>query len=74
MHSGRFAIKRQQIAFESILQLCLQAAVEERRARYRRLCGDGPRIWLAMQLDYDLWHAERHLAGEVARIPTLRAA
>ncbi len=44
----------------------------EMAVRLGKLCGDGPRIWLAMQQAHDLWRAERALADEVARIPTLR--
>jgi addiction module HigA family antidote len=39
-----------------------------------KLIGDGPRIWLAMQQAHDLRQAERDLAEEGARIPTLHAA
>lgn len=41
--------------------------------RLGKLCGNGPGIWLRMQENYDLWHAERELAEEVEQIPTLRA-
>ncbi len=42
--------------------------------RLGKLCGDGPRIWLAMQQAYDMQIAERELAAEIDKIPTLRAA
>jgi addiction module HigA family antidote len=45
----------------------------EMAVRLGKLCGDGPRIWLAMQQAHDLWQAQRDLADEIARIPTLRA-
>jgi len=52
-----------------------QAAMSPEMAlRVGKLCGDGPRIWLAMQEAHDLWQAERDLADELERIPTLRAA
>ena len=59
----------------------LHALLAERSAvtpamavRLGKLCGDGPQIWLRMQLARDLWQAEHDLAEEVARIPTLHAA
>ena len=59
----------------------LHALLAERSAvtpamavRLGKLCGDGPQIWLRMQLAHDLWQAEHDLAEEVARIPTLHAA
>ncbi len=42
--------------------------------RLGKLCGNGPDLWLNMQARYDAWHASRRLAGEIARIPTLREA
>ena len=44
----------------------------EMALRLGKLCGDGPRIWLAMQQAHDLWQAQRDMAEEIARIPTLR--
>jgi len=35
--------------------------------------GDGAGIWIRMQAAYDTWHAERKLAHEVDKIPTLKA-
>jgi hypothetical protein len=34
----------------------------------------GAGVWLRMQAAYDTWHAERELAAEVKKIPTLTAA
>ena len=52
-----------------------EAAVSPEMAlRVGKLCGNGARIWLAMQQAHDLWQAERDLAAELERIPTLRAA
>jgi addiction module HigA family antidote len=42
--------------------------------RLGKLCGDGGRVWLAMQEAYDLKIAERDMADELAAIPTLTAA
>jgi addiction module HigA family antidote len=46
----------------------------EMAVRVGKLCGNGPRIWLAMQQAHDLWQAERDLAEQVSRIPTMHAA
>lgn len=46
----------------------------EMAVRIGKLCGNGPGIWLRMQAAHDLWQAEREMAEEVKRIPTLRAA
>jgi addiction module HigA family antidote len=42
--------------------------------RLGKFCGNGPDLWLAMQQAYDLWHAERALRKEIAKIPTVEAA
>jgi addiction module HigA family antidote len=42
--------------------------------RIGKLVGGGPEIWMRMQLRYDLEIAERALAREIKRIPTLQAA
>jgi len=49
-----------------------QAISPEMAVRLGKFCGNGPRLWLAMQAAYDLWHAERRLAGELAKIPAPR--
>jgi len=41
--------------------------------RLGKLCGDGPDIWLRMQMAHDLWQAKRDLAETVKQIPTLHA-
>lgn len=43
----------------------------EMAVRLGKLCGNGAELWLAMQRRYDLYYAERNLADEVAKIPTL---
>jgi antitoxin HigA-1 len=50
------------------------AMTPEMAVRVGKLCGNGPQFWLAMQQEHDLWQAERDLADQVARIPTMRAA
>lgn len=46
------------------------AVTPEMALRLGRWCGNGPRLWLQMQHQFDLWHAERRLAETLARIPT----
>jgi plasmid maintenance system antidote protein VapI len=41
--------------------------------RFGKLCGDGGRIWLAMQEAHDLAIAERDMVDELAAIPTIAA-
>lgn len=41
--------------------------------RLGKLFGDGTGIWIRMQAAYDGWHAERELAAEIRKIPTLRS-
>lgn len=52
-----------------------KAAVTPHMAvRIGKLCGNGPELWLRMQMSYDLWQAERDLADAIKQIPTLHAA
>ncbi len=46
-----------------------QGVTPEMALRLGKFCGNGPGIWLRMQTAYDLWHAERRFADEIARIP-----
>jgi addiction module HigA family antidote len=46
----------------------------EMAVRLGKFCGNGPGLWLRLQQAHDLWQAERDLADEVAKIPTLSAA
>jgi addiction module HigA family antidote len=41
--------------------------------RLGKLFGDGAGVWARMQSAYDTWQAERELAGEIRRIPTIKA-
>jgi len=50
-----------------------QAAISpDMAARLGKLCGNGPELWLTMQARYDAWEAQRRLASELKKIPTLR--
>ena len=51
-----------------------QAVTPEMALRLGRLCGNGPELWLRMQMNHDLRRLERELRDELARIPTGRAA
>ena len=46
------------------------AVTPEMALRLGRWCGNGPRLWLQLQHQFDLWHAERRLADTLASIPT----
>jgi plasmid maintenance system antidote protein VapI len=39
-----------------------------------KLFGDGAGVWARMQSAHDIWHAERELAAEIKKIPTLKTA
>jgi len=45
------------------------AVSPEMAVRLGRFCGNGSGLWLRMQVEYDLWHAERRLHDEVEQIP-----
>ena len=42
--------------------------------RLGKLFGDGPGVWLRMQVEHDLWKAEREMKDQIAKIPTLKVA
>ena len=42
--------------------------------RLGKLFGDGAAVWVRMQSAYDTWRAERELANEIKKIPTLKPA
>jgi antitoxin HigA-1 len=41
----------------------------EMALRLGRFCGNGPMLWLRMQVAHDLWHARRRLADQLENIP-----
>jgi addiction module HigA family antidote len=45
----------------------------EMALRIGKFCGNCGDVWLRMQTAYDLWHAERKLAVEIATIKRQRA-
>ena len=47
------------------------AITPEMAVRIGKLCGNGAGLWLRMQENHGLWHAERALAAELDDIPTL---
>jgi addiction module HigA family antidote len=46
-----------------------QRVTPEMALRLGRLCGNGPRVWLAMQSDWDLAEAQEHMGAELERVP-----
>jgi antitoxin HigA-1 len=50
------------------------AVTPEMAVRLGKFCGNGPDLWLRMQVAHDLWQAERDLAETVKKIPTPTAA
>jgi len=51
-----------------------RAISPEMAVRLGKFCGNGPGLWLRMQLAHDLWSAEQTLSEEIKRIPTHQAA
>ena len=41
----------------------------EMAVRLGKFCGNGPGLWLRMQQNYDLWHAQQRLQDEMEKIP-----
>jgi antitoxin HigA-1 len=78
------AVKRSKTEIAALLGISrqhLHDLLEERKpvspavaARLGKLFGNGPSLWIGMQAAYDTWHAERDLAKELKKIPTLTAA
>jgi len=52
-----------------------KAAVSpEMAVRLGKYFGNGPQLWLSMQVSHDLWKAERNLSDEIAAMKPLKAA
>lgn len=51
-----------------------RAVTPEMAVRLGKFCGNGPGLWLRMQVAHDLWEAEKALSKEIERIPTHRIA
>ncbi len=48
------------------------AVTPEMAVRLGKFCGNGPDLWLRMQMAHDLWQARRDLAETVKQIPTMQ--
>lgn len=44
---------------------CKRSITPETALRIGTIVGNGARIWLAMQMEYDLWHSEQALQKEL---------
>jgi len=49
---------------------CRAPVTPDMAVRLGKFSGNGPGLWLRLQQAFDLWHAERRLAEEIANIPT----
>lgn len=49
------------------------AITPQMAVRLGKFCGNGPELWLRLQMAHDLRRAERDLADAVKQIPTLHA-
>ena len=61
----RLGVSRQQL--HRILG-CTHPITVEMALRIGKLAGNGPGLWLRMQQNHDLWHAEQELKGELKLI------
>jgi antitoxin HigA-1 len=73
--------KREIAALLGISRQHLHDILQERKpvfpavaVRLGKLFGDGAGVWGRMQCAYDTWRAERALADEIKKIPTLKPA
>ena len=67
----RLGVSRQQL--HRVLA-CTHPVTTEMALRIGKIAGNGPRLWLKMQQNHDLWHAEQRLKVELAKIETAKAA
>jgi len=78
------ALRKPKVEIARLLGISRQALfdiLEEKQSvtpamalRIGKLCGNGPDLWIDMQRAYDIEKAERELADEIKKIPTLTAA
>ena len=61
----RLGVSRQQVHW---VLACTHPVTVEMALRIGRLVGNGPGIWLRLQQNYDLWHAEQGLSSELEKI------
>ena len=61
----RLGISRQQL--HRVLA-CTHPISTEMALRIGKFAGNGPELWLNLQQNYDLWHAEKRLRRELDRI------
>jgi antitoxin HigA-1 len=50
------------------------AVTAEMALRIGTYLGNGAQLWLNLQQDYDLWHAERAMRDELGKIAPVKAA
>lgn len=61
----RLGVSRQQL--HRVLA-CTHPITTEMALRIGKFAGNGPELWLRLQQNYDLWHAEKRLKRELDRI------
>jgi len=61
----RLGISRQQL--HRILA-CTHPITPKMALRIGKFAGNGPGLWLRMQQNYDLWHAEQQMKEELSKI------
>ena len=67
----RLGISRQQL--HRILA-CTNPITPKMALRIGKFAGNGPGLWLRMQQNYDLWHAEQQMKEELSKIePVLKS-
>ncbi len=64
----QLCISRQQL--HRILA-CTHPITPQMALRIGKFAGNGPGLWLRMQQNYDIWHAERQMKEELSKIKTV---
>ena len=67
----RLGISRQQL--HRILA-CTHPITPKMALRIGKFAGNGPGLWLRMQQNYDLWHAEQQMKEELSKIEPVVAS